>query len=118
MLVRVQVRLLCPSEADANTVRDSLAQKIASKAQFTVHQAPRTVSLRGQWVVVGDVSFTARIDADDVYGDVQAKWSGGQLRNRILAGSTATLHICSHAEGEPPPWQDCTSIELQLATKG
>lgn len=117
MLIRIQLRLLCPTEADAITVRDAIAQKLVTKPLQVTHAAV-AVRFKEQWLVVGDVSFTLRADGDDVYADVQTKWGGGQLRSRILAGSTVTLHVCSHAEGEPPPWPDCRTVDYQLATKG
>lgn len=115
MLVRVQMQLICPSEADAVTVRDAVVTKLATKPLRVTH-SDATVRFRQQWQVLADVSFQLRVDADDVYADVQAEWAGGGLRNRILAGSTATLHVCPHDEA--PPWPDCRSIEYQLATKG
>lgn len=117
MLVRVQLRLICPSEADAVTVRDAVAAKLVTKPLRVTH-SDVTVVFKEQWLVVGDVSFQLRMDADDVYSDVQGKWGGGALRNRILAGSTATLHVCPHEDGEPPPWPDCRSIDYQFAAKG
>lgn len=116
-LVRVQMRLLCATQADAIQVRDSVAQKLATKVLKTVHAAPAVVTVRGRWVVTADASFQLRADADDVYADAQAKWTSGGLRNKILTGSTAMLHVCNHAEGETNP-PDCRSVELQLATKG
>jgi hypothetical protein len=119
MLVRVQFRLLCASEADAIAVADAIRQKVASKTQRVTHSAV-TVSpghATGEWLVTGDVSFHVRADADDVYNDAQAKWSSGQLARLILTGSRVTLHVCSHADGEPPPWENCRNIDYQLATK-
>jgi hypothetical protein len=119
MLVRVQFRLQCPSEADAQQVRDAIAQKLGTKPLAVTHSAVSVGrdSSGERWQVAGDVSFQLRVDADDVFTDAQAKWSSGALRNRILAGSTVTLHVCPHAGGEPPPYADCRTIDYQLATK-
>jgi hypothetical protein len=117
MLVRVQFRLICPSESDAIQVRDVILDKLATKPVQVTHSDVQAV-FKETWLVVGDVSFQLRADADDVYQDTQAKWGGGQLRNRILAGSTVSLHVCSHAQGEPPPWENCRNIDYQLAVKG
>lgn len=112
---RVQLRLRCATEADAITVRDSVASKLAGKVLRTTHTAPAVVTIRGQWVVTADASFQLRADADDVHADAQAKWTSGSLRNKILSGSTTALHVCPHAEGEGGH-TDC-SIE-QRVTKG
>ena len=119
MLVRVQVRLLCPSEADAQLVRDAVAQAIASKPRRVTHGAVAAGRRSGvsTWFVTCDVSFRVRADADAIFQDTQAKWTAGGLRTRILIGSTATLHVCAHADGEPPPWQNCRDIEYQFAKK-
>lgn len=118
MLVRVQFRLICPTQADANAVRDAINTKLTTKPLRVTHSAVEVVLWPDSlWRVAGDVSFQLRVDADDVFADTQAKWGSGQLKNKILAGSTVTLHVCSHANGEPGPWQNCREIELQLATK-
>lgn len=117
MLARVQLWLVCPSQSDAVTVRDAVATKVATKVLRVTHSDVAAVLHRGQWVVAADVSFRVRLDADDVFADAQSRWSGGALRNRISVGSWARLHVCSHADGEPPPWPSCQEIELQLATK-
>lgn len=119
MLVRVQFRLLCPSQADANQVQSAINTKLSTKLVQTVHQ-PATVlflTLPASWTVIGDVSFLLRLDADDVFTDVQSKWTSGGLKNRITAGSRATLHVCAHAENEEPPWQNCKQIDYVFASK-
>jgi len=120
MLARVQIHLLCPSEADAQLVRDAVTQTIASKSQRVTHGEVTVMRAPGDsaWSVTGDVSFRVRADADAIYQDTQAKWTAGGLRTRILAGSTATLHVCAHADGEPPPWRNCRDVEFTFATKG
>lgn len=118
MLIRVQFQLVCPVESDAAQVRDAIAQKLATKSQFVIHSAVAVTGSGSAWQVLGDVSFQVRADANDVFQDTQAKWAAGGLRNRILAGSTATLHVCPHAGGEPPPWPSCRTIDYQVATKG
>lgn len=117
MIARVQLRLLCPSQSDAVAVRDAISTRVATKVLRITHSDVAVHLHRGQWQVHADVSFRLRVDADEVFADAQTRWSGGALRNRILAGSTATLHICGHADGEPPPWRNCREIEFQLARK-
>jgi hypothetical protein len=75
MLVRVQFRLLCASEADAIEVRDAIAQKVRSKTQRVTHSAVSVSPghAAGEWMVLGDVSFHLRADADEIYNDAQSK---------------------------------------------
>jgi hypothetical protein len=118
MLARVILHLLCSSESDARQVRDAIAQRVSTKPLRVTHSELRVMpSKSGGWAVHGDVSFRLRIDADDIRDDAVQRWSSGQLRNRILAGSTVSLHVCSHADGEAGPWEDCLSIDFQLSRK-
>lgn len=102
MTPRVIADLWCPSEADALSVRDAVAQKLAAAPRVVdvtppvidPPKAPETI-----WRVRFDAGFVLRGDADDVFADVQNKWTSGPLRNRILAGSTVTFHVCAHATG-------------------
>lgn len=117
MLIRVQLRLLCPTQEDASTVASAIQQKLTTKPLRVTHGNATAVRIRGQWQVRCDVAFQLRVDADDVYADVQAKWGSGSLKNKILNGSNITLHVCTHDDGEPGPWQSCRSIEYLIATK-
>lgn len=119
-LVRVIADLLCPLQADAILVRDAISSKLATKPLVTMNAAP-TISQGNEdgtlWHVHVDVAFTLQADAVDVRDDIKGKWASGGLRNKILTGSTVTIHICSHNEGEPPPYQSCRERSYVLDTK-
>lgn len=117
-LVRVIAHLLCPSQADAGQVRDAISQKLATKPLITIN-SPATANLVTPtvWGVTLDVAFTLQVDAVDVRDDIKAKWTSGGLRNKILAGSTVTLHLCAHNDGESGPYQSCRERQFELSAK-
>lgn len=118
VLVRVIARLLCSSQSDAESVRDAINQKLSTKVAVTVN-SPVAAELvtPTTWGVTGDVAFTLKLDATDIRDDVVAKWGSGQYKNKILAGSRVTLHVCAHNDGEPPPHQNCREREYELRAK-
>ncbi len=117
-LVRVIAHLLCPSQSDADSVASAINQKLSTKDAVTVN-SPVTAQLvtPTTWGVTGDVAFTLKLDATDIRDDIVAKWSSGQYKNKILAGSRVTLHVCAHNDGEPPPHQSCREREYELRVK-
>lgn len=119
-LVRVIADLLCPTQADAQQVSDAIQTKLNTKPLVTVNSGPavsRANAAGTSWAVHVDVAFTLQADATDVRDDVVNKWTAGGLKNKILPGSTVTIHLCSHNDGEPPPWQSCRERQYELSRK-
>lgn len=116
-LVRVIARLRCPSQADAESVRDAINQKVSEKPVTVNSPVVALLVEPDTWGVYGDVAFTIRTDGVEIRDDMVSKWSSGPLRNKILAGSTVHIHTCSHNDGEEPPFQSCREREYELSAK-
>lgn len=119
-LVRVIVDLLCATQSDANLVRNAIQTKLDSKSAVTVNVAPivnQANSTGTLWTIHVDVAFITQIDAVEVRDDVVIKWTSGSLKNRILVGSTVTIHLCAHNDGESPPYQSCRERQFELTRK-
>lgn len=117
-LSRVIFTLRCPSQGDAEQVRDAVNSKLATKVLAKTNSAVAVELVEPTiWGVVADVAFSLRVDAADVRDDVVSKWSSGALRSRILSGSWVTLHDCSHNDGEAPPWQNCRDLQYEARAK-
>ena len=103
-LARIEVELIAPSQADAVTVATAINTFLAGKqlpscsATETNQQAAVGQNESGQWIVWADVCFQVRTDAENWRADIVAKWTSGSLRTRILAGSRARFHMCSHGD--------------------
>lgn len=112
---RIIVGLLVGSDADAVTVRDAIAQFLTDKDKFAVDAAP-VVSQdeTGVWHVRADVRFNVRLDAENWKSDIQAKWSGSALANRILPGSRVSFHMCPHEQPEST-WSSCRDLTWEYA---
>ena len=117
MLARVIGDLLCATEADAVQVRAAVAQKLATKPVALTTVAPTVHGEGTDWHLICDVSFLLKLDADDVKGDVQAKWTAGGLKNRILPGSRVSVHLCPHTDATltDPFGYRCTEAVFEFA---
>ena len=101
MWSRVQAGLRCSSQANANTVLNSITGLI------TKTQQPSTFELRNPYIrtetpdfwVHFDVSYSNPIAATTLRDDIVSGWTQGAQANRILTGSWCRIHDCRHDEG-------------------
>jgi len=111
-LARVEVSLIAPNQADAATVTAALSTFLVGKS--VVACSPReplvhpvaALNDNDQWEVKASLCFVIRSEAEAWSADIQAKWTGGSLRTRILIGSSVSFHMCSHADATIYPSRD------------
>jgi hypothetical protein len=97
---RVQFDLICSTQANANTVKSAIDTFIASKPRFA-EDAPVTVLISEDgltWRVVGSLRFVLDSDALLTRTEIRNRWTSGNLSGRILTGSSASYHLCSHGD--------------------
>lgn len=97
MKPRTMVELRCSTSANANNVRTVVANFLAGKNIFAQDRAPLAIQDDTGWLVMADVRFNARGDADTLRSQIQTNWA---TNARVLTGSKVTTHDCRHDEGQ------------------
>jgi hypothetical protein len=95
---RVQCLLVAGNSADALTVRSSLETDLAGRDVFDSGLEVDALA------VLCHARFELPADAGAFYDRIVDLWTSGTLRNRILAGSRASRHVCPHDEAA---WYNC-----------
>lgn len=110
---RASITILCANQNDANAVRDDLLAWIQARPDRWLIEGyePFATLIRNQWTVTADCGFTTRAGADALLARVQQRWSNGPIANRVLAGSSVSLHNCSHDDGIGLCTVDVTAVK-------
>jgi hypothetical protein len=97
---RTQIRLLCSSQANAETVRGQLQAWLNGRAdRWQVEGTDPFVYFdraASDWTVGGDLGFTTTQGADDLLALVESRWTTGPIASLILSGSSVWIHDCQH----------------------
>jgi hypothetical protein len=97
---RTTIELRCSSQTNASNTLTSVQGLLAGKALFAQDTAPAIFAEDGQFVVRGDTRFMVRSVADTYRLAIVTLWTGN---NRILTGSRAATHNCSHDDVPSAP---------------
>ena len=106
--------LVTPSQSDATQVATAItaSRSINAEAKRGMQSFQQENSTR--WLVIADYAFPNTADGDAWYSDIRSKWQSGSLRNRILAGSRASVHDCTH---EDAIVQNCRTTQAAESVK-
>jgi len=97
---RIKCVLICSSAADALAVQNQLVIDLAARSVFD------SVLLTDEdgLTVLCNARLNLSAEALSLYEGIIAHWTSGPLRNRILASSRVSKHICPHDEAV---WYNC-----------
>lgn len=119
---RVHFTLKVANDADGAQIRDSVIADLVGfggsiffqdiAPVYTTRSAPHVTTPNRQ--VVGRIRFTNVATSNLFFDKIEAKWTTGALKNKILAGSTATTHDCVH---DDPVIADCSTQNFSQRVK-